>query len=301
MDRALFGDHPYGNASIGDEASIRALSPEDLRVFHSTYFRPNNAVLIVVGDVAYDEIMPLLEDAFGQWEPGSVPEGDLATPTQVASREVLLVDKPGAAQSEIRIGRVGAPRATDDYYALQVLNTILGGSFTSRLNQNLREDKGYTYGAGSYFGFWDRPGPFIASSAVQTDATEESLDEFFKEFDAIRQPIPEEELNRGKNYLALRFPGGFGSVRGIAGNLDDLWVYDLPDTYFNQYVDRILSVSQQEVARVARRYIDPERVLVVVVGDRATIEEPVRALNLGPMRILSLEDVLGPAPALGGN
>lgn len=301
LDRALYGDHPYGNSRIGDEASIRALSVADLRSFHDTYFVPNNAVLIVVGDVTADEIMPNLEHAFGAWSPGEVPAHSWPDPQQVARREVLLVDRPGSAQSEIEIGRIGVPRSTDDYYSLQVMNTILGGAFTSRLNQNLREDKGYTYGARSSFSYRELPGPFVAASAVQTDATDKALIEFFKEFDGIRDRIPPDELERGKNYLALRHPGSFQSVRAIAGNIEDLWEYDLPTDYFNQFVDRVLAVTQADVQRVARRYVVPDRMLVVIVGDRARIESGIRALNLGPLRILSIEEVLGPKPEVGGS
>jgi predicted Zn-dependent peptidase len=296
--KALFGDHPYGNPSVSTEASLRAVSVSDLRRFHDTYFRANNAVLVVVGDVDSDTILQSLEAAFGQWADGAVPERHWATPAQVTRREILLVDKPGAAQSEIRIGRIGAARSTPDYDALEVMNTALGGSFTSRLNQNLREDKGYTYGAGSGFGFRLVPGPFLASAAVQTDATAASLHEFFREFEGIREPMGNDELVRAKNYVALGFPAGFQSVRSIAGNLNEIATYDLPLDYFNGYVDRILAVSQGEVLDVARRYVDPETMVIVVVGDREAIEDDIRALNLGPLRILSIEDVLGEKPEL---
>jgi len=299
INEVLYHNHPYGHSSVGDETSIRALSVSDLRSFHDTYFVPNNAVVIVVGDVTSSTMIPKLEAAFGAWSRGSVPSPSWPAPEQVARREVLLVDRPGSAQSEIRIGRVGVSRTTDDYFALQVMNNILGGAFTSRLNQNLREDKGYTYGAGSSFSYRELPGPFIASSAVQTDATDKALAEFFKEFDGIRQPVPADELERGKNYVALRYPGSFQSVRGIAGNIEDLWEYQLPTDYFNQFVDRVLAVTQADVQRAARRYIVPNRMLVVIVGDRAKIEAGVRALNLGPLRVLSIDDVLGPKPAVG--
>ncbi|NIM50668.1 MAG: hypothetical protein GTN62_09985 [Gemmatimonadales bacterium] len=302
FNNAIYGDrHPYGTSSIGDEAAIRSLSVADLTEFHGGYFHPNNAVLIVVGDVTADQILPKLQQAFGAWPRGRFSSPSWPDVKQVDRREVLLVDKPGAAQSEIRIGRVGVERKTEDYYALQVMNTILGGSFTSRLNQNLREDKGYTYGAGSYFSFRVMPGPFTASSAVQTDATDKALQEFFREFDAILEPIPEDELTRGKNYLAFRYPGRFQTVAQIAGQLDDLFVYDLPSDYFNQYVDRILAVTQQDVQRVARKYLDPEKVLIIVVGDREKIESGIRALNLGRVRLLSIEDVLGKKPVVEGS
>ena len=210
------------------------------------------------------------------------------------------MDKPGAAQSEIRIGRIGVPRLTDDYYALVVMNTILGGSFTSRLNQNLREDKGYTYGAGSYFDFAQLAGPFQASSAVQTAVTDAALTEFMKELNGILEPVPAEELERAKNFVALRFPSRFQTVAGIAGQLTQLELYDLPDGYFNEYVERILGITQADVRRVAQKYIVPDQMAVIVVGDRATIEEGIRALELGPINNLTIEDVLGRTPEIGG-
>jgi len=298
FEHALYGDHPYGNSPLGTAESIRALSVGDLERFHDAYFTANNATVIVAGDVTRDALVPLLERAFGEWAAGDVPSTTLPAVPAVGRREVLLVDKPGAAQSVILIGRIAAPRLTDDYYALQVLNTILGGSFTSRLNQNLREDKGWTYGARSSFGYEELAGPFLASSAVQTDVTDKALAEFFKEFDAIRQPVPAVELDRAKNYEALGFPGAFQSVRGIASNLGEIAEYDLPRDYFDSYVERILAVSQRDVQQAARKYVTPDRFVVVVVGDRAKIEAGIRALNLGTVRLLSAEDVLGPKPAM---
>lgn len=296
--QALYGVHPYGSSPLGTEASIRALGAADLQGVHDAYFKANNATVIVVGDVTREALVPQLERAFGGWAGGDVPSTRLAAVPPVKRREILLVDKPGAAQSEIRIGRIAAPRLTDDYYALQVLNTVLGGSFTSRLNQNLREDKGWTYGAGSSFGFRTLAGPFLASSAVQTDVTAQALAEFFKEFDAIRQPVPAEELERAKNYEALGFPSAFQSVRGIASSLEEIAEYDLPRDYLNHYVERILAVTQGEVRDAAREYVTPDRFVIVVVGDREKIEAGIRALNLGTVRVLTVEDVLGRKPEM---
>lgn len=297
--RAIYGTHPYGHPAVGTDASIRAMSVNDLRQFHEMYVTASNATVIVVGDVFRDTIRVELEHAFGSW-----PRGEVQTPTwpalpPVPRRHVLLVDKPGAAQSEIRIGRIGAARLTEDYSALQVMNTVLGGSFTSRLNQNLREDKGWTYGARSSFAFQRLPGPFLASSAVQTDVTDKALAEFFREFDAIRRPVPRPELERAQNYEALGFPSAFQSVRGIAANLEEIATYDLPRDFFNRYVDGILAVTQRDVQRVARQYVQPDRFVVVVVGDRQKIEAGIRALNLGPVTIMSVEDVLGEKPEIG--
>jgi zinc protease len=173
---------------------------------------------------------------------------------------------------------------------------VLGGSFTSRLNQNLREKHGYAYGAGSAFALRRFPGPFVASAAVQTDRTAEALTEFFRELDAIRQRVPPDELEKARNYLALGMPADFETTGQLIARLQELAVFELPRDYFDEYVDRLQAVTAADVERVARRYIRPDRFVVVVVGDRATIEPRIRALELGPLAVLSLDDVFGPAP-----
>jgi predicted Zn-dependent peptidase len=215
-------DHPYGGTGIGTEESIRSFSVAGLREYHSRYFVANNAAIIVVGDVTPSQVIPKLESAFGSWQSGSIPETSWPSARQVNRREVILVDKPGAAQSVIRIGRIGVDRHTDDYYAIQVMNTILGGSFTSRLNQNLREDKGYTYGAYSNFSFRHLPGPFMAGASVQTEVTDSALAEFFLEMNGVLDPVPEKEITGAKNYEAFGLPGQFQSVARIAGNLAEI-------------------------------------------------------------------------------
>ncbi len=294
FSRVLYGTaHRFGTATMGTDATIKAFTPDQLRAFYDMMYRPNRSTLIVVGDVTVDSVLPLLTSAFGAWTGrGSVPiEVPLTTPVERARREVYLVDKPGAPQSQIRIGSVGVARSTPDYFPLQVLNTVLGGSFTSRLNLNLRERRGYTYGAGSFFDMRHAPGPFSASAGVQTDKTGESLTEFFNELTGILEAVPEDELERAKNYVALRFPGGFETTGDIARRLEDAFVYDLPDDYFSRYVRAIQAVTAEDVQRVARRYIQPDRVAVVVVGDLATIEAPVRALNLGPVTTITVDQV----------
>jgi zinc protease len=222
----------------------------------------------------------------------------MSSPKQVSKRIVYLIDKPGAAQSEIRIGRIGVSRATKDYFNLTVMNTILGGSFTSRLNQNLRETHGYSYGAGSGFPMRKSTGYFIASSAVQTDVTDKALNEFFKELNAISKSITDEELTRARNYVALSYPNDFNSVQSISGNINEKIQYNLPDSYFNTYVQNILAVKKQDALKAAKNYIDTKNIIVVVVGDRSKIETGIKALNLGEIKYMSIEDVLGPIPSV---
>ena len=300
VDRALYGDgHPYGRPVAGTPAALGALAPDVLAAFYRARFRPGNAALVVVGDVTAAALRPRLEALFGAWESVPVAPARVAEGRQVARRTVLLVDKPGAAQSAIRIARIGAPRSADDYVALNVLNTILGGSFTSRLNQNLRERNGYAYGASSSFAFRPVAGPFVAAANVQTASTAEAITEFFNELRGLLRPVPADELAKAKSNLALSFPEPFASVRGTASVLADLYLYDLPADYLATYTDRVRAVTAADLARVARRYVDPERVAVVVVGDRALVEAKMRALNLGPFTVQSADDVLGPARPAG--
>jgi len=293
--RVLFGEsHPYGR--IADEASLRATTLEDIRGFYSRYYRPGNATVIVVGDIDAASARAAIERALGAGGGGRVERARLEPAEQVRGRVVYVVDKPGSAQSVIQIGRIGIARDSKDYYAVLVMNTILGGSFTSRLNQNLREDKGYTYGAGSYFDAGPIPGAFVASAAVQTDATGPALREFMKELRAIREGVTDEEVAGARNYLAMRYPAGFQSVADIASQLAEVVQYGLPVDELNQFTRRVLAVTRQDVERVARTYIDPENLVIVVVGDRARIEAQIRAENLGEIRFLEVKDVFGEPP-----
>jgi zinc protease len=298
FSRILYGpSHRFGTAAVGTAATIKAFMPDELRAFYAAAFRPDNAALIVAGDVVPDKILPLLESSFGAWKPqGPAAAGVKLPPAeQPARREVFLIDKPGAPQSQIRIGWIGVPRSTPDYFPIQVANTILGGSFSSRLNLNLREKRGYTYGAGSGFDMRAEPGPFSAQAGVQTDKTAESLTEFFNELNGILKTVPAEELERAKNYVALRFPSGFETTADISRRLEEMLVYRLPDDYFSRYVQNIQAVTAADVQRVAQKYIQPDRFAVVVVGDRQTIEPRIQSLNLGPIKIVSLDEVFAPA------
>ena len=297
FSRTIFGkDHPYGRGSMGTEKSIRSFTVDDLKKFHQTYFCSNNAQIIVVGDVTADLILPTLETLFGKWKSGTVETGSVANVEQVKERTIYLIDKPDAPQSEIRIGRVGAERMTEDYYAFKVMNTILGGSFTSRLNQNLREKHGYTYGASSNFDFRVNPGPFLAGSAVQSAITDSALIEFMNELKGILETVPDEELNRAKNYLTLRYPESFQSVGQIANQLAEVVNYNLPDDYFNNYAKNILAVTKEDVQRVSKKYVDPEKIAIIIVGDKKQIEDKIKGLKLGTIHNLSIDEVLGKAP-----
>ncbi|MBI3401205.1 MAG: insulinase family protein [Acidobacteria bacterium] len=297
--RVLYGPrHRYGTPIGGTAETIKTFTPDDLREFYSSTFRPDRATILAVGDLTPDNVMPLLEKSFGVWKASgaAAPKQTIAAVDQPAERQIYLVDKPGAAQSQIRIGWIGVPRSTPDYFPLVVMNTILGGSFSSRLNMNLREQHGYTYGASSQFDMRAAAGPFSAAAGVQTDKTRESLTEFFNELNGILKPVPAEELSRAKNYVALRYPGGFETTGDVSRQLENALVFHLPDNYFSTYVQNIQAVTAADVQRVARKYIAPGRFAVVVVGDQKAIEAGIRSLNLGPINMMTIDEVFGPKP-----
>lgn len=300
--RVVYGTtHRYGTALTGTAQTIQAFTVGDVRAFYASAYQPGNAALIVVGDVTPARVMPLLETNFGKWRPTGqpVPHNLLRTEPERQPRQVYIIDKPGAPQSQVRIGWVGVPRSTPDYFPITVMNTVLGGSFSSRLNLNLREKHGYTYGAQSQFDMRLGAGPFVASAGVQTDKTADALKEFFAELEAIKQAVPADELARAKHYVSLRYPLGFETTGNIATRLEQALVYRLPDDYFSTYVQKIESVTGADVQRVAQKYVQPARFAVVIAGDRSAIEPTIQALNLGPIKIMTIDDVFGPPPTVG--
>jgi zinc protease len=278
----LYGrNHPYGHPGMGDEESVSAATGDDIRRFYETYYRPNNAALIVAGDVTPATLMPKLERAFADWKRGEVPAVTIAMPPAREKAAVYIVDKPGAAQSVLMIGQVGQPRSTPDYFPLLVMNTMLGGQFTSRVNMNLREEKGYTYGARTSFDYRRSAGPFMATAGVQTAVTKESVFEFLKELRGIRgeRPVTPAELEFSKQAIIRGFPRTFETPEQMANRLTDLVLYNLPDDYFNNYIARVRAVTVDDVNRVANRYLDPSRMAILVVGDRKVIEPGLRSLT----------------------
>jgi zinc protease len=291
--RVVFGPtHRYGTPVGGLAPAIQAITADEARAFYKEHYVSGHATIVVVGDVTPAGVKAELERAFGAW-PGSGPRNAAAAipaAPQLTKREIVLVDKPGAAQSQIRIGQVGVPRSTPDYATLQVLNAALGGSFTSRLNQNLRERNGYTYGAGSAFDMRMSAGPFLAAAPVQTDKTADALREFFVEFDNIRKPMPQAELEKTRNYVALSFPGEFETSRNLAQKLEELVVYNLPEDTYQTFVQEVEKVTVADVQKAAEKYIQPDRMAVVIVGDVKAIQAGIAALNLGPIRVVPIEE-----------
>jgi predicted Zn-dependent peptidase len=294
FNRIVFGEtHRYGTGAMGTAATLKAFTANDLRAFHTRYFAPANATLIVVGDTRMDSVLPLLEQQFGSWKGSAEARPALPAAPQLTRGQIYIVDKPGAEQSQIRIGWIGVPRATPDYFTIQVLNTVLGGSFTSRLNQNLRETHGYSYGASSSFDMRLGAGPFVAGAGVQTDKTAEALREFFNELNGIAKPVGADELGKAKNYIALGLPADFETTGDLSRRIEELVIYKLPETYYEQYVSKVQAVTSAAVQKAAAAHLQPSKFAAVVVGDRKTIEAPIRALNLGPVRVMSVEEALG--------
>jgi predicted Zn-dependent peptidase len=257
-----------------------------LSAFHQRWYRPEGSTLILVGDVDAGALHSEVERAFGGWTGEAAATPSIPSAEAPAATRVFLIDKPGAAQSEIRIGHPGVSRASPDYFPLVVMNTILGGSFTSRLNMNLRETHGFAYGASSGFSMRLGEGPFTAASAVFTAKTDSAVAEFFRELRRMRdEPVPAGELDRARNYVALGLPRRFETAAGVAAQLAELEVYGQTMDFFNQYVPRVMAVTAADVQRVAREYLRPDRSVVVVVGDVNAVEAGLRATGVGPVEI----------------
>ena len=290
------GDHPYGRPTLGTETSVKATTRGDVRGYYEEHYRPNNATLIVVGDVRSADIQQRLGTLLGRWQRRNVPlvvftKAPARDATNARRTAIYLIDKPGAAQSSVRIGAIGVARSTPDYFPLLVMNTVLGVPFTSRLMQNLRETHGYTYGARSRFDMRREAGPFTANAEIVTAKTDSALIEFMKELRAIRDTVPQAELQKAKRYLQLMLPSLFETTGDIAYQLTPLAIHGLSLDFYNSYVQQIEQVTQADVQRVARKYINPEQLSIIVGGDRKQIEDAIRKLGMGEVEIRDIYGV----------
>ncbi|MBA4312153.1 MAG: hypothetical protein C0417_05945 [Chlorobiaceae bacterium] len=287
----LYGSsHPYGNNPSGTEASVKGMTTGDLQKFYQTNYRPNNATLIIVGDVKMDDILPQLEQLMADWNPAVVPSFSVPAPPVIEKRKIYLIDKPGAAQSEIRIGYPALPRSTPEFFPVQVMNRMLGGQFMSRINLNLREKHGFTYGARSSFNFQKGAGPFTASAGVHTAKTDSSVQEFLAEIKLMYDKgMTAEELEFVKKGLIGGFALSFETSSQIAGALQSIVLYGLPEDYFNNYLQNYEKVTLQDVADISKKYLDVSHMAVVVVGDVEKIKNGVKALNAGDVIFCDLD------------
>jgi zinc protease len=290
MAAALYGpSHPYGYTEIGTEASVKAMTRDDMAAFWKRNFMPNNAALVVAGNISMAELRPLAEKAFASWPRGTPARPSLGNAGTTSAR-VIVVDKPGAPQTEVRVATVGLPRSTPDYHAVQVMNAALGGLFSSRINMNLREEHGYTYGAGSQFVFRKGPGPFLTGGGVRTDVTAPAVSEIFKEIRGMSEkPMSGEELEKSKDSLARSLPGTFERSDSAAGSFSNVFVYDLGLDYFATYADRVNAVTSEQTLAAAKKYLVPEKMIVIAVGDRAKVEGELKKLGLGTIEIRDAE------------
>jgi zinc protease len=296
-DPRTLGDHsiarlvyakgePYGRRVGGSKGTVARFDTEAVRSFHHAEYDPSRACLVAAGDIDPEVLQRLCADRFGDWAGN---ESTVTLPTcepRTRERRVTLVDRPGAVQSEIRIGHVGVPRSVDDYFDLRIFNAVLGGTFTSRLNLNLREEHGFTYGVRSIFGFRRAAGPFSVSTAVETAVTPLAVREAVTEIEQLVQDGPtEDEVDAARNYLAGVFPLQFETTEQVARQLGNLATYGLPDDYYETFRDRVRAVTNETAHAAGRAHVRPGELQVVVVGDAGSMRDDLEALDLGPVSV----------------
>ncbi len=282
----------FARLAGGDEASTQRTTRDRVVAYHGEFYRPNSTALMIVGDISVDEAVRHASRYLGDWA-GTAP--DVTEPLDVprfTEPRVHIIHKADAPQSELRVGHVAVPRLHEDYFPLVVMNAILGGLFSSRLNLNLREVHAYTYGAHSAFDWRRAASPFEVSTAVETAVSADALREIQLEFARIRESeVSEAELSLATDYLVGVFPIRFETTAEVAGGLANVEIFRLPTNYFDNYRERVRAVTAADVLRVAQRHLDPTRLQVVVVGNAEAIREPLAALGLGPVTVYDPADV----------
>jgi zinc protease len=286
VPQLLYGKgHPYALpfTGTGTEASVSKLTRDDLSKWHNTWFKPNNATLLIVGDTTLAEITPKLEKLFAGWKPGDVPKKNVTTVPQPEKNTVYLIDRPGSGQSMIFGAQLGPPRNDPDAIPLQLVNDIFGGNFSSRINMNLREDKHWSYGVFSFLPAARGQRPYLSLSPVQTDKTKESLAELVKEYKDVgrSKPISEKELKDEQSNSTLALPGQFETVQQLAGAYSQILQYGLPEDYFNTFTERAMALTPDSANATAKKFILPDHLVWVVVGDMSKVEQGIRELDLG--------------------
>jgi zinc protease len=291
FNKVTYGDdHPYGRTTT--EQTVTAITRDDVVAFHRNYFQPGRAVISVAGDVDPVKVKASVEKAFASWAAGgSRPDFKYPEPPAARPRAIYLVDKQAAVQSVFRLGQVGPTRYTPDYYALEVMNMILGGLFQSRLNHEIREEKGFSYGVGSGFAYGRGPGSFRASGGIISTKSDSALILFMKHLAGVQGAIPftDDEIVQGKDALVQSLPETFASVSGVRGAMSGVYLNDLGEKYYQEYAAKVNAVTRDDLVRVAKKYIDPAKMNLVIVGDRATIEEPLRKTGIAPIVRLDVD------------
>jgi zinc protease len=290
----LYGrNHAYGNPASGSgtEASVAKLTAAELRKFHQTWFNPRNATLIIVGDATLEQIKPKIERLFQDWQPGETPKKVLAKVEPPAQTTIYLVDRPGAQQSVIYGANLAPPKVNDEEIALETVNFLLGGTFTSRINMNLREDKHWTYGAKTAISGAKGQRSFICYAPVQSDKTRESLVEMTKEMRGILgdQPVTEAELEKAITSQTLKLPGSWETMSRVAGAITELVRYGLPEDYYQTYPEKVRQLTRPVLTQAAPHLLRPGQFTWLVIGDRAKVEASLRESKLGEVIILDAD------------
>jgi zinc protease len=291
MPRLIYGEgHPYSGpwTGSGTAESLAKLTREDIVKFHSTWFRPGNATLLVAGDTTLAEIRPLLEKAFGSWKAGQAPVKKVAAVAPPAKTVVYLMDRPGAQQSLILAGNAAPPRANPEEVPIRTMNAMLGGEFASRINLNLREDKHWSYGVQSFLTSARNQRPFLVQAPVQTDKTKESLQELQKELQGIRgaRPVTADELDRMKTTMTLSLPGSQETTAQVMRSMEEIFQFGLPEDYYQTFTGKVRAVTLADISKAAGQVVDPAHMIWVVIGDRSKIEAGIRELGLGEVKLL---------------
>lgn len=289
--RFLYADDSrYALPDGGSAPSVSALDRKGAVAFHAARYRPGSTTAIIVGDIGVDDALRVMRSRFDTWPAERAAVVDADDRPARRTRAVHLVEKADAPQSELRIGHVGIPRIHPDYFAALVMNMLLGGLFSSRINLNLREAHGYTYGASSFFDWRRQAGPFVVATAVRSDVTAAAAREVLTEIDRMRaEKVSAEELSLATSYLEGVFPIRYETTAAIARALSAMVVYGLPPDYFDTYRDRVRAVSAPDVLRAAREFLRPEELQLVAVGDPTVIREPLDAMDLGPLQSYDTE------------
>ncbi len=287
MSRIFASATPYARPRGGTEASVAAMTRDHVRGYADAAYRPEQGALVIAGDVDAGEVEALVESSFAGWTGAPPPAGDFDPRPGDEERRIWVVDRPGSVQSEVRVGHVGTVRTAPDYFALTIMNMILGGSFTSRLNLNLRERNGFTYGVRSRFGFRSKPGPFYVGTAVGTEVTADAVREIFSELNTLVEGgASEDEVTGARDYAAGVFGLQLETADQIATRVLQCAVYGLADDYYQTYRDELRAVTAAQVAAAARANIRPRAARAVVVGDAKEVAGPLRDLGLGPVDVV---------------
>jgi zinc protease len=291
LPKLLYGaGHAYGNpfSGSGYEDSLSRLTRQDLARFHQSWFRPDHATLLVVGDTTVAEMKPRLEKLFQDWDAGDIPQKSIAEVPRRERPALYLIDRPASPQSVVIAAQLAPPSADPDRIAIETMNFILGGDFVSRLNMNIREDKHWSYGAGSFLTGARGQQPFIAYAPVQADKTKETMEEIRRELEGIlgSRPISEDEYANAKKSLTLQLPGQWETLAAVERSLAEMVRFGLPEDYLQLYPQRVLQLRIEDLQRAARKVIHTGSVLWLVVGDREAIEPGIRELGFGEVFVV---------------